>query len=195
MTNNAPKGGGKTAQKGNKMSNSNERIKKIYALALKGVGGEKEQAKKILDKLLEKNSLSIDDLDEEIIQEYDLEYHGKEQLKILTQTVYKVTNEVGRCGTLYFNDSGRKCKTNIRVHCTCAQKAEIEFLFSFYKTIWEKEKERFMIAFIQKHKIFGELKEGESGTKISDDEWEKICNLMHGISDDTPLYQIEAPKK
>lgn len=36
------------------MTEQKERLKKLYALALRGVGGEKEQAQAILDKLLKK---------------------------------------------------------------------------------------------------------------------------------------------
>lgn len=65
------------------MTEQKERLKKLYALALRGVGGEKEQAQAILDKLLKKYAMTLDDLDDEVIQEYDLEYHGKEQDRIL----------------------------------------------------------------------------------------------------------------
>ncbi len=75
------------------MTDQKERLKKLYALAMRGVGGEKETAQAILDKLLKKYAMTIDDLDEEVIQEYELEYHGKEQDRILMQTVYKVTDE------------------------------------------------------------------------------------------------------
>lgn len=71
------------------MTEQKERLKKLYALALRGVGGEKEQAQAILDKLLKKYAMTLDDLDDEVIQEYDLEYHGKEQDRILMQTAYK----------------------------------------------------------------------------------------------------------
>lgn len=72
------------------MTEQKERLKKLYALALRGVGGEKEQAQAILDKLLKKYAMTLDDLDDEVIQEYDLEYHGKEQDRILMQTAYKL---------------------------------------------------------------------------------------------------------
>ena len=72
-----------------------------------------------------------------------------------------------------------------------AQKAEIEFLFSFYVRLWEKEKEALLQAFFQKHRIFGNLKEGESGKELSGEELEKMYALMHGLSDEQPLKQLE----
>lgn len=72
------------------MDNKKERLKKIYNLSLKGVGGEREQAQAILDKLLKKYELSLDDIDDEDTASYDyeLKYHGEEQLRILHQTIY-----------------------------------------------------------------------------------------------------------
>ncbi len=70
------------------MTDQKERLKKLYALAMRGVGGEKETAQAILEKLLKKYAVSLDELDEDIISEYQLEYHGKEQESLLKQTVY-----------------------------------------------------------------------------------------------------------
>lgn len=69
---------------------------------MRGVGGEKETAKAILEKLLKKYAVSLDELDEETVCEYELEYHGKEQERLLKQTIYKVTDEkelFTDCGT------------------------------------------------------------------------------------------------
>jgi len=122
------------------MSDPKERIKKLYALALRGVGGEKEQAKALLDKMLQKYALSLDDLDEEKVNRYILEYHGKEQEKLLIQTIYKVTGSHEEIYDLRDKRSGRACRTKLAAYCTEAQKAEIVFLFDFYCRLWEKER-------------------------------------------------------
>lgn len=173
------------------MTDQKERLKKLYALAMRGVGGEKEQAQAILEKLLKKYAVSLDELDEDIINEYQLEYHGKEQESLLKQTVYKVTDNKNAFYPLCWSQSGRKCRTTLGVKCTAAQKAEIEFLFNFYIRVWEKEREALLQAFIQKHRIFGNLKDGEKGTELSAEELEKMYALMHGLSDEQPLKQIE----
>lgn len=172
------------------MTEQKERLKKLYALALRGVGGEKEQAQAILDKLLKKYAMTLDDLDDEVIQEYDLEYHGKEQDRILMQTAYKVTDDKNAFNHLQYNHSGRACRTRLRVRCTAAQKAEIEFLFSFYVRLWEKEKEALLQAFFQKHRIFGNIKDGESGAELSPEELLKLELMMKGLSDEQPLKQL-----
>lgn len=174
------------------MDNKKELLKKIYNLSLKGVGGEREQAQAILDKLLKKYELSLDDIDDEdTAYDYELKYHGEEQHRILHQTVYKVLNSTDEIYSVRYTSSGRLCRNCMVVHCTAIQKVEIEFLFDFYKRIWEKDKEMLMKAFIQKHEIFGSLKEGEKPKELSEAERSKISNLMKGISDETPIKQIE----
>lgn len=90
-----------------------------------------------------------------------------------------------------YTESGRKCKTQLGVRCTAAQKAEIEFLFSFYIRVWEKEREALLQAFIQKHRIFGNLKDGEKPTELSEEETERLYAFMRGLSDEQPLKQLE----
>lgn len=177
------------------MSGKVERLKKIRALALEGVGGEKEQAQALLDKLTEKYNVSFDEIDEETINNYEFEYHGKEQKQLLRQTIYKITNDSGSTFSLRYLHSGRKCKTKLSAKCTATQKAEIEFLFDFYKRLWEKERQALLLAFIQKHRIFGQLKDGEEPTELTDEETEKILALMRGLSNESPQKQIDEHSK
>lgn len=172
------------------MADQKERLKKLYALALRGVGGEKEQAQVLLEKLLKKYAMSLDDLDEEEVIEYHLTYHGKEQRKLLIQTVYKVLGDTDSLFGLRYTASGRKCRTTLGVRCTAAQKIEIEFLFDFYTRVWEKERAALLEAFIQKHDIFGNLKEGEKPRELTAEELEKLHALMRGLSDEKPLKQL-----
>lgn len=95
-------------------------LKKIKALAERGVGGEQENAEAILSRLMEKYGVSEDELDEETRKRHDFEYHGKEQEKILRQVVYKVTG--GYAYGLRYNESGRKVKTRLGADCTPAEK-------------------------------------------------------------------------
>lgn len=177
------------------MSDPKERLKKLYALALRGVGGEKEQAVAILDKLIKKYGASLSELDEEIIRDYEIAYSGAAECKILNQIVYKVTDEKGRAFSLRYVASGRACRSRLRVKCTETQKIEIEFLFDFYKKLYKKELETFLLAFIQKHELYGHLKEGEEATTISPEELEKICAIMEGLSNESPVLQIEGKKE
>ena len=164
-------------------------LKKIRALAERGVGGEADNAEEILRRLMEKYGVSEDELDEEERRRHDFEYHGKEQEKLLRQVVYKVTG--GYAYNLVYRASGRKVKTRLGAGCTAAEKVEIEFLFDFYTRLWERERDAFLSAFIQKHRIFT-IRDDIEPQEVSREELLKMQALMLGMSDESPVRALPA---
>lgn len=162
-------------------------LKKIRALAERGVGGEADNAEEILRRLMEKYGVSEDELDEEERRRHDFEYHGKEQEKLLRQVVYKVTG--GYAYNLVYRASGRKVKTRLGADCTAAEKVEIEFLFDFYTRLWERERDAFLSAFIQKHRIFT-IRDDIEPQEVSREELLKMQALMLGMSDESPVRAL-----
>lgn len=127
------------------------RIKKLQALAERGVGGEKETAARKLQELLEKNGISsVEELaqDEYIFTLFS--YNGVLGRKLLSQCIYKVMG--------YDSDRTQykppHTRQKIGVYCTKAQKLEIELEFEFYERLFEEQQELFLSAFIQKQRIF-----------------------------------------
>lgn len=164
-------------------------LKKMRALAERGVGGEADNAEEILRRLMEKYGVSEDELDEEERRRHDFEYHGKEQEKLLRQVVYKVTG--GYAYNLVYRASGRKVKTRLGADCTAAEKVEIEFLFDFYTRLWERERDAFLSAFIQKHRIFT-IRDDIEPQEVSREELLKMQALMLGMSDESPVRALPA---
>ena len=164
-------------------------LKKIRALAERGGGGEADNAEEILRRLMEKYGVSEDELDEEERRRHDFEYHGKEQEKLLRQVVYKVTG--GYAYNLVYRASGRKVKTRLGADCTAAEKVEIEFLFDFYTRLWERERDAFLSAFIQKHRIFT-IRDDIEPQEVSREELLKMQALMLGMSDESPVRALPA---
>lgn len=164
-------------------------LKKIRALAERGVGGEADNAEEILRRLMEKYGVSEDELDEEERRRHDFEYHGKEQEKLLRQVVYKVTG--GYAYNLVYRASGRKVKTRLGADCAAAEKVEIELLFDFYTRLWERERDAFLSAFIQKHRIFT-IRDDIEPQEVSREELLKMQALMLGMSDESPVRALPA---
>lgn len=164
-----------------------KKIKAVAALAERGVGGEKENAETTLRCLMEKYGILEDELDEDTRKRHDFEYHGKEQKMLLVQIVYKVTG--GNAYNLVYTETGRKVKTKLGADCTPAEKVEIEYLFDFYKNLWEREKAAFLSAFIQKHKIFA-IREDIEPKEMPLEDLIKMQALMNGMSDESPLRAI-----
>lgn len=170
-----------------------KKIKALTALTERGVGGEAKNAEELLKRLMQKYEIREDEIEDEVRERRDFSYHGEEQEKLLRQIVYKVTNG-GYAYSLVYSRTGRKCRTTLGADCTIAEKIEIEFLFDFYTRLWEREKKAFLSAFIQKHEIFADIP-ADSGQELSLEEIEKMCALMQGMSDESPVKALEAGKK
>nr|MCR5480134.1 hypothetical protein [Ruminococcus sp.] len=120
---------------------------------------------------------------------YLFKYKDKFQEQLLTQTVYKVTNKT-EMYVVRNALTGRVPRTKVEVKCTAAQRVEIEFLYDFYCSLWEKEQEALLYAFIQKHEIFGNSNVNPKKNNLTREELIKMTNLMNALSDETPHLRI-----
>lgn len=128
-----------------------QRIKKLQALAERGVGGEKTTAEKMLKKMLEKNGISsLDELKEDEVEYFLFSYKGRHEIKLLKQCMYKVLGYSNH--TEFYRTAGTRQK--IGIYCTKAQRIEIELEFEFYRNVFYEELPSFMNAFIQAQSIF-----------------------------------------
>lgn len=166
-----------------------DKLRRLKTLSEEGYMGEAAAAKRLLDKLLRLHGVSEEDLVDDAVKDFILRYRGEEEEKLLLQIVYKVTNSKD-CLYAIKNNSGGYRKNMIIAQCTAAQLAEIEFLFDFYKDLWQKEKKILFEAFVQKHKIFGKLKEGEEGKSLSAEELLKLFSMMRSLSDAIPVKRL-----
>lgn len=127
------------------------RIKKLQALAERGVGGEKTTAEKMLQNMLKKNGIkSLEELETENYEYTQFSYHGKYEKKLLIQCMYKVMG--ADSGITTYRTKGTRQKLGI--YCTKAQKIEIELEFEFYRNVFYEELDTFISAFIQAQDIF-----------------------------------------
>lgn len=128
-----------------------QRLKKLQALAERGVGGEKTTAQAMLEKLLAKNGIeTLEELETEEVEYFLFSYKGKHEITLLKQCMYKVIGAAA--GREYYRSHGTRQK--IGIYCTKAQKIEIELEFEFYRNVFYEELDNFMCAFIQAQKIF-----------------------------------------
>ena len=100
-----------------------QKIKHIQALAERGERGEKDRARELLARLMEKYSLTEADLENERAETAWFTYHDELERRILQQIIYAVTGKpsFGCVGT-YTNRKRKKRG----VECTAAEKLEIE---------------------------------------------------------------------
>ena len=171
--------------------NKKELLRKLRSLAEQGFGGEKLNAQKKFDELLKKYNISDNELDEETVELYHFKVRGERERLLVAQIMYKVCNRKDNIFTFRSGLSGRQLYSELGCKCTASQRIEIELLFDFYKRLYYREEKFFFSTFIQKHKLFGELKDGEDPQSVTDDERLKMEFLMEGMSNETPLRQIQ----
>ena len=128
-----------------------EKIKKIKALADRGVGGEKMNAQATLERLMQEHGITEADLELEKVETEWFTYHDELERRILGQVIYSVTGKqpFGCVGA----ETGRKRKKR-GADCTAAQRLEIEFNYNFFCEAAKKEFEVFLYAFFVKNRIF-----------------------------------------
>lgn len=164
-----------------------ERIKKLQALAERGVGGEKDTAEKMLQKMLEKNGIqSLDDLQDDNYEYVLFPYNGKYEKKLLKQCIYKVLTAAG--DRTYYHTKGTRQKLGI--YCTKAQKVEIHMEFEFYRKAFYEEMDIFIAAFINAQKIFPPDAPVDRSAKLSQTD-RKILHMASGIEKRTRIAMLD----
>lgn len=131
-------------------------IRKIKALAEKGIGGEKANAQKLLKQLMVKYNIKEEDIDEEEIKEFDISFpkyfNGQ---KLMIQVFYSIvehSDDNKDKGFFEGKIGGRRKRVFVR--CTSEEFLEFKAKFKFYEYHFKKELETFYIAFIQANSIF-----------------------------------------
>lgn len=115
-----------------------QRIKKLQALAERGVGGEKETAAKMLQRLLEKNGIStLEELEKEEAEYFLFSYKGRHEIKLLKQCIYKVLGYSDN--TEYYRTRGTRQKmSNVYIRSQNREKLYI-FGISFNSLQYEEQ--------------------------------------------------------
>jgi hypothetical protein len=152
-----------------------ETAKKILKLAERGATEhEKGAARQKLNDLLQKHNLKLADLSEikrdwvKFIPRDDFEH------TILFQCAFKVLN----VEKINYRQAGKN--KSLYLELTPAEEADIKMLFLYYRAIWKKEVQDFLVAFMAKHKLHGESSKG-SDKPMDFERLERLMNMMAGI--------------
>ncbi len=175
------------------MSKYIELAKKIKALAEQGVEGEKQNAEKLLKSLMKKHNISIEDLEDEIVERFyfqippskhELEYRvlhqltGMFKIKLYGRFPPKVMKEY-------------RLKGNYMIECSKVVYLEINAKYEFYIARMEKRIDEFFYAFCIKNNLL--VDPGEK-VELSDEhknEYRNAIKLSMGMEKDAFAKQIE----
>ncbi len=145
--------------------------RKINELVKRGVDGEKLSAKARLKTMMDKYGIEAHDIEGEKIVESSLICTEEERLFAM-QVIASVLGKGFRGGKYrkryYFNAPESKI-------------AEIQDRWNHYRNLWEKEKEVFYSAFVQKHRLYakatGENKDNDS-KPLTPEEKAKLLRMF-----------------
>jgi hypothetical protein len=167
-----------------------ELLKKIQALAERGVGGEKSGAEEKLAALMEKYHIREEDLSDEKEEDFDFRYENSFEEKLLYQIFYKNAPDMYESKRIYRYKSGKGSRSTVGIHCTKAQGLQIRIEYDFYKELWKEEVDYFLSAFIQKHKLFP-TGDGAKSEEVDDKDYRRLQKMMRGLQDKTLNPMIE----
>lgn len=159
--------------------------KKLYALAQQGIGGEKENAEEMLERIMKKYNLTLEDLEIETKKVFIYSYKNKEQKKFLMQVIFSV---LGKFSYRELYTSGNHMKYEISLHITDLQHVEISEKYYFFWKAYQEELELFYSAFIQRQKLYRkpepkkETDEEEDEPEMTPDEKTKLWRIMQMMS-------------
>ncbi|MGM9543566.1 MAG: hypothetical protein ACI3T9_01150 [Romboutsia timonensis] len=129
-------------------TNITETMKKLLELSKRGMNGEKENAEKLLKKLMRKYNIKIEDLEKEDLKNREIRYRTKWEEVLIHQIIYMI-NPKRSC--YKYTHSKKKV---VLIECTDSEFIEFNYLFEVYKKAFEKELEVFTRAFVIKNEIF-----------------------------------------
>jgi hypothetical protein len=148
-----------------------ELAKKLKALAEQGIGGEKTNANEMLMAYMEKHGLSLDELENDQINEYDFEIDGHDDIQLFAQIAYSICGKDSNC----YARNGIEGRVFSKM--TYFQKVEIEMKYDFYSKLFKDELEIFYSAFIQKNRIFPEGNVTDVND-LTDEERAKVNRIL-----------------
>lgn len=150
------------------MSEIHEKMRKLLALAERGVGGEKETAQRMLEKMMKKYNVSFEDLEVETVATYWWNYDNKFEKQILFQTYGKVADK----DTIKYYKGDRKCGFEL----SSSQYIEMDMHYTILRRDLKKHIERAVTAFIHANELFSSTpsKSHEYTDKELDEIWEML---------------------
>lgn len=167
-----------------------DKLLKLYELAKRGVDGEKINAELMLNRLLDRHDLTIDDIDQELPRKRYYAYTTLAKKKLWLQIINKYTGSDN-----IYSIRGYK---EVMCEVTDFQHVQIIEAMDFHNVHFDKERQRmlkdFTSAYVQKHRLFNEQKDDDSPRKpLTIEERQAILRMMalkDNLSDETYIKKL-----
>lgn len=158
------------------MDKKRELLKKLQALAERGVGGERETAERKLQQLMKKYGIDEMEFAEDKMEEFEFKYSNPQEEQLIRQLFFKMFGREWKTKS-YTYRFGKGSRTIRGIECTKAEGIQLQIEYEFYKDLWREEMELFWSAFIQKHRIFS-IRPDDTGDSDEPMTEERMAELM-----------------
>ncbi len=172
-------------------------VKKVYELAKRGVDGEKMNAEVLLQKLLKKHNLTLQDLEQVELTTIDYSLY-KDRFwrcykKIIIQVMYKHTGETGNIRE-YTSWNG---KITIWCNCSCSNSILIKEEIEHYWNDFKIKVDEFADAYIHSNDIYPEGIYSDP-KELTQEEWERmerVSQMSDSIQPNSPTRKLQQSNK
>ena len=153
------------------------KLKKLLALAERGVQGEAENARRLFEKLCKEYGVSMN----ELLDENQVKYHffeigrNKIYFDLFAQCYYKVAN----ANRLSYKQISR---SKIAVEMTAIQYAEMVSFFAWHKANFDNDleemKQNILLAYCRKHHLYSNV-DSDDCRELTAEEKERLIKIMY----------------
>lgn len=165
------------------------KLQKLLALARQGVGGEKDNAQSVLDKLLAKHGLTIEDLDDaaEPRTKRWFKFKGEQERTLLAHCV------LATLGSGWDGSAWRRGRGERGYELTNAEFAQVDLLFSIHRRALaefiEKQMKSVMVAYLSTNRLYSQDGDRDAAaSELTPEDLQAILGLMAGLRP-TPVHR------
>jgi len=152
-----------------------DRLKKIEALASSGVGGERENARKMLNALCRRHGVTIDQLATDKKTFVQFKFSDRYQRALLNSVIAFICKTREVCNY--------KKGKSIFFELTVAQQIDAQDCYAHYRKQWSSNLKEVMVAFIHKNRILipFDQDDDEKQEPIDIDRMNRLVALVQGM--------------
>ena len=154
------------------------KLKKLLALAERGVQGEAVNARRLLEKLCKEYGISIEELLDENKKELHIFDVGKDKTykDLFSQCYFSIVNE----NSMSYKSVSR---SKIAIELTEMQYAELVSLYEWHKANFIKDledfKENILLAYCRKHSLYSKKEsDDDKSSELSPEDIERLWKIM-----------------
>ena len=151
-----------------------EQLRKIQRLAESGVGGELENAKRLLESLCARYKVTVEQILDPERRQYRFPKPAAHEWDLFRQCFAFVT----QTNTIKYRKRGR----SIWVECSNVEFLDLRACFGHYRALFNKELDDLLLAFAGRYKLFGPDNPNSDQKPMDPAQLAKILAMMKGIT-------------